>query len=183
MDAPTKKFRTVDLDTFSDEDSFNAWGYAFLKVVQGEEVLAVRVKIGSIPHEEVEKLRKRAPRPPSVMKIIDPTSEEGRSLGITQRGLKTILQDFSNEKYQDEMQAFNIQFNAEVVGRGVLTPVRFKDGRDAKTPEEKYMALQEKGLSVMHFGELSTEILNLTNWSDEERGRFLTSDSGLNPGR
>jgi hypothetical protein len=61
-----------------------------------------------------------------------------------------------------------------VVGRGVASQLKLQDGSLASTPEQRYKALEEKGISGIHFAEIAQQILNLTTWTDDERTNFLT---------
>ena len=68
-------------------------------------------------------------------------------------------------------------FRREVVGRGVAATLKMRDGSLAETPEQRYRALEERGLSGVHFTEIAQQILQLTQWTEEERDRFLTKRS------
>ena len=175
------QIETLDLEDFVSQhvsDGFESYGYAHLKITKGDHVYAVRVKVGSVPHEEIERLRKGAPRPPSIDRWFDPTQDRdtANALGI-QSKQRLRMPDFSNTDYLDALQAFNMRLQGEIVGRGVLSKLVLKDGTVAQTPEQKYQALQEMGLSLTHLAEISTEVLRLTDWSDEERDRFLPGAS------
>ena len=72
---------------------------------------------------------------------------------------------------------YDLGFRREVVGRGVAATLKMRDGSLAETPEQRYRALEERGLSGVHFTEIAQQILQLTQWTEEERDRFLTKRS------
>lgn len=165
-------FREVDVEDIKSDDAFYAWGWARLKVQQGDEVVIVKVKIRSIPQDFVDSLRSKTPRPPSRMMMVDPTTDDGRRIGAQTRG-KALAPDYADEKYQAEMDDFNARFTKEIVGRGVISRLMLRqEGRPAETPEEVYRALESMGLAGAHFTELVTSILNLTSFSEDERAVF-----------
>lgn len=167
----TAKYREVDFDqVVGDQDPFAAWGYSRLKVQRGDEVIVVKVKIQSIGHDVLEELRKQAPKPPSKMASLD---GEGVTRGVAGGRGKALVPDFTDAKFLEQMEEHNLRLTREVVGRGMATPLTLRSGEAAKTPEERYRALEERGLSGTHFAELAKDILRLTDWSEEERERFL----------
>lgn len=171
------KYREVDIESITENDAFEAWGYVHLKVVRGDEVLGVRVKICSVPQETIDDLRKKAPRPPSVTKMLDPSMPEAQAMGVTTRQ-KAILPDFNDPEFVKAQEAFDLMFRREIVGRGVKSNLMLKSGIVAQTPEERYRALEEKGISGIHFGEIAQQIMALTTWTEDERTNFLRTSSG-----
>jgi hypothetical protein len=172
----SNKYREVDIESITENDAFEAWGYVHLKVVRGDEVLGVRVKICSVPQETIDDLRKKAPRPPSVTKMLDPNTPEAQAMGITQRQ-KAILPDYNDPEYVKAQEDFDLMFRREIVGRGVKSNLTMKNGTAAQTPEERYRALEEKGISGIHFGEIAQQIMALTTWTEDERTNFLKPSS------
>lgn len=172
----TPKYREVSIEDLHEEDAFSAWGYVTLKVQRGPEVLGVKVKITSVPQETIDDLRKKAPRPPSKTVMLDPTNPDHAAMGITSRQ-KGILPDWNDSEYTAAREEYDLAFRREVVGRGVASDLRMKDGALAKTPEERYRALEERGLSGVHFTEIAQQILQLTQWSEDERENFLSKPS------
>lgn len=168
-------YREVDIEEVG-QDAFEAWGYVTLKVQRGEELLGVRVKIVSVPQESIDALRKGAPRPPAKTTMLDPTMPEAQALGVTTRQ-KAILPDYSDPEYQKLQEAYDLNFRKEIVGRGVGSNLVLKDGMKAETPEQRYRALEERGLSGIHFTEIAQEILRLTQWTEDERTNFLSRRS------
>lgn len=173
----SQNFKQVDIEELQDDDAFSAWGYVTLKVQRGEQILGVRVKITSVPQEMIDDLRKKAPRPPTKMVMLDPSNPDHAALGATTRQ-KAMIPDFNDAEYRLQQEEHDLAFRREVVGRGVASKLRMKDGQDAMSPEQKYRALEERGLSGLHFTEIATQILQLTQWSEEERANFLTRSSG-----
>lgn len=180
MSGQLSRVRMLDIEDAQEDDAFSAWGYCVLKVQRGEETLGIRVKIISVPQELIDGLTKKAPRPPAKTVMIDPGSEDARRLGITSRQ-KVIMPDYSDAKYQEDREAYELTFRREVVGRGVASSLSLRDGRKAETPEDRYRALDERGLSGLHFTELAENILRLTQWTEEERASFLTPSSASSP--
>lgn len=169
------KYREVDIEEVG-QDAFEAWGYVTLKVQRGDELLGVRVKIGSVPQETIDDLRKRAPKPPAKTTMLDPSMPEAAALGVTTRQ-KAIIPDFTDPEYLRLQEAFELSFRRELVGRGVASNINLKDGTKAETPEQRYKALEERGLSGVHFTEIAQQILSLTQWSEDERTNFLSRRS------
>lgn len=180
MATPVGKFRQVDIEDVQDAEAFESWGYAHLKVTRGDEVLGVRVKICSVPQEMIDALRKKSPRPPSVTKMLDPSMPDAQAMGITTRQ-KAILPDYNDPEFVKAQEAFDLMFRREIVGRGVKSQLIMKDGTAAQTPEQKYKALEEKGISGIHFGEMAQQIMALTTWTEDERTNFLKSSSAPAP--
>lgn len=168
------KVREVNIEDLEhDESAFAAWGYVPLKVQRGEEILAVRIKITSVPQEMIDDLRKKAPRPPSKDVMLDPANPDHAALGATVRQ-KARIPDYNDPEYQAANEEYNTNFRREVVGRGVASALKLKDGTPALTPEQRYRALEERGLSGVHFTEIAQQILQLTQWSEDERENFLS---------
>ena len=172
--AVKKQVTEISLNELAAEDAFQSWGYAYLKVTKGESAMRVKVRIRSVPQEVIDEIRKKAPKPPAHTVMLDPSSEEGRRLGVTTRQ-KATVPNFSDAKYQEELEAHNLLFTQKVVGMGVDETLSLRDGSAAVHPEQKYKALQEKGLSGSHMVELSQSILKLTDWSEQEREDFFES--------
>lgn len=170
------KYQQIDIEEVQDTDAFSAWGYVVLKVVRGDEIVGIRVKIGSVPQEDIDVLRKKAPKPPGKTVMLDPTNPDHAALGVTTRQ-KGIIPDFNDEKFRIDQEEFDVMFRREVVGKGVRSDLKLKDGRVADTPEERYKALEERGISGIHFSEIAQQILQLTQWSEDERTNFLTTSS------
>lgn len=172
--SPEAAVREIDIEELYEQadGAFASWGYSRLKVTKGDEVLAVLVRIGSVPQDLVDALRRKAPRPPVKTVMLDPNTEDGRALGVTTRQ-KAQVPDFGDPAYVEALQQHQQMFTREIVGRGVTSKLRFKDGRTAEAPEERYAALEEHGLSGPHFLQLTDDILNLTQWTEVERANFL----------
>lgn len=170
------KIREVNIEELDDDAAFAAWGYVPLKVQRGDEILAVKVKITSVPQETIDDLRKKAPKPPSKTVMLDPTNPEHAAMGITSRQ-KGILPDWNDAEYNQAREQYDLSFRREVVGRGVASNLKMKSGKIADTPEERYRALEERGLSGVHFTEIAQQILQLTQWSEDERTNFLSKPS------
>lgn len=179
--AQGQRYREVDIEEVGN-DAFEAWGYVTLKVQRGEELLGVKVKIVSVPQEMIDTLRKTAPRPPSKTVMLDPSSPEAQALGVTTRQ-KAVIPDFSDPDYRNNQEAWDLSFRREIVGRGVGSNLTLKDGAKAENPEQRYRALEERGLSGVHFTEIAQQILTLTQWSEDERTNFLSHPSVSPKGR
>lgn len=169
------RFELVDIEQVQEPDAFSAWGYVTLKVQRGEKTQGIRVKIGSVPQEAIDDLRKKSPKPPSRTVMLDPSMPEAAALGVTTRQ-KAIIPDYNDDEYRIKQEEFDLMFRREVVGRGVRSelPLKEKGGAIAQTPEERYKALEERGISGIHFSEMAQQILNLTQWTEDERANFLT---------
>lgn len=154
------KVREVAFEDLTQDEGFSAYGYVRLKVQRGDEILAIKLRIISIPQEELMKLRKQSPRPP-IKPQMDPVSKQ-----------RIMLADPSDEGYQVKLEAYQIMLTREAVGRGIGVPL-FLDGQPASTPEEKYKALEARGLTSSHFTELAGAILRLTDWTETERENHL----------
>ena len=181
MSGKTLRFRLLDIEAIEEDDAFAAWGYCVLKVQRGDETLGIRVRIISIPQELIDEMSKKAPRPPAKTVMLDPGSEDARRLGVQTRQ-KVIMPDYSDVTYQEAREAHDLAFRREVVGRGVASVLSLRAGGKAETPEDRYRALEERGLSGLHFTELAENILRLTQWTEDERESFLTPSSASAPG-
>lgn len=171
------RYREVDIEELENEkEAFSAWGWVTLKVQRGDDTIGVKVKITSVPQEIIDELRKKQPKPPSIVKMLDPSMPEAQALGVTSRQ-KAIIPDYNDQTYLDMLEAYNLTFRREVVGRGVASNLKFQDGTLAQTPEQRYKALEEKGISGIHFAEIAQNIMNLTTWTEEERTNFLKPGS------
>jgi hypothetical protein len=169
-------YREIDLDALADSDAFEGWGYVTLKVTKGDEILGVRIRVKSVPQEQIDTIRKQAPRPPVKVVMLDPSNPDHAALGVTARQ-KGQIPDFGDPEYLAQKEAFDLKFRNAVVGLGVAVQLQLKDGTPATTSEDKYRALEERGLSGFHFGEIAQRVLELTQWNEEERERFLTKPS------
>lgn len=161
QDGTQNGFESIDIEAVEAADAFAAYGYARLKVQRGDKVQIIKVKVASLKTDELEALRKSAPKPPSKM-FTDPNSKQ-----------RVMIPDLTDTKYLTLAEEFNRQFTREVVGRGVTAKLTLTDGSVASTPEQVYQALLDRGLSGSQFAELTQTILNLTQWTDEEREKFL----------
>ena len=170
--AETRRPTEVLLEDLAADDAFQSWGYARLKVTHGEKLLSVKVRVSSVPQEVIDEMRKKTPKPPAKTATIEPGTDDARRMGITTR-TRAVLPDFTDEKYQNDLEAHNLWFTQQIVGHGLASPITLKDGSPAVTPEQKYRALQDRGLSGSHFAELAQEILRLTDWSESERESFF----------
>ena len=175
MAQPQQVYREVDIEQ-AEQDAFEAWGWVTLKVQRGAELLGIKVKITSVPQETIDDLRKKAPRPPARAVMADPANPDHAALGVVTRQ-KLILPDYSDSEYIARKDAYDISFRNEIVGRGVASKLTLKDGTVAETPEQKYKALEERGISGFHFTDIAQAILNLTQWTEEERTNFLSASS------
>ena len=173
--ASRANFEIVDIEDVLELDAFQAHGYAMLKVQRGDVTRAVRVKVGSVSQDLIDEYAKKAPKPPAVTKVVDPQTEEGQRLGLNSRRA-VIMPDFTDEDYIKAAAEYDLSFRRVVVAHGVRSNLTL-GGAAAVTPEDKYKALEERGLSTLHFGELAKTILDLTQWTEEERQRFLTPSS------
>lgn len=173
----SQNFKQVDIEELQDDDAFSAWGYVTLKVQRGDDILGIKVKIKSVPQEMVESLRKQAPKPPTRTVMLDPTNPDHAALGITSRQ-KAMIPDYNDSEYQAARETHDLMVRRVVVGEGVASKLRMRDGTPAETPEQRFRALEERGLSGVHFTEIASEILSLTQWTEEERANFLTKPSG-----
>lgn len=176
------KFRLVDIEDVQETEAFSAWGYVTLKVQRGDETVGIRVRVASVPQEDIDAMRKSAPRPPAKSVMLDPSNPEHAAMGVTARQ-KGILPDFSDNEYLEKKDAYDVSFRNEVVGRGVASKLTLKDGTPAVTPDQKYKALEERGLSGFHFTEIAQRILELTQWTEDERSNFSKSVSAQTPAR
>jgi hypothetical protein len=171
------RYSEVDIEDVG-TDAFEAWGYVTLKVQRGEETLGVKVKIGSVPQESIDALRKTAPRPPSKTVMLDPSNPEHAAIpGVGNTRQKAIIPDYSDPEFQRNQEDFDLTFRREIVGRGVLSNLVLKNGDKAVNPEQRYRALEERGLSGIHFTEIAQQILALTQWTEDERTNFLSRGS------
>lgn len=153
---------TVDIETLgNDPDAFAAHGIARLKVQRGDKLRIVAVRIKSMPQDELDDIRRRAPKPPSKM-FTDPSTKQ-----------KVMIPDLTDAAYLEKAEQYQREFTKQVVGRGVDVKLTLQDGRTATTPEEKFEALQQRGLTGPQFTDLTNAILGLTQFSDEEREKFL----------
>lgn len=174
--ATKGQYRAVDIEDIQEDGAFEAWGYVHLKVVRGDEILGVRVRVNSVPQETIDAIRKKTPRPPSKAEMLDPSNPEHAAMGVTTRQ-KGILPNYNDSDYAQAKEAFDVSFRNEVVGRGLASKLLLKSGEAATTPEQKYKALEERGLSGFHFSEIAQRILELTQWTEEERENFTSSNS------
>lgn len=171
-EGPKPQYREVDIEQIDDRDAFQAWGYVTLKVQKGDEVVGVKVRITSVPQEKLDALRAAAPRPPVRSIMLDPTNPEHAALGVTTRR-QGMLPDYGDETYLTEKDAHDLKFRNAVVGLGVAAKLTVPStGTIAESPEEKYRALEERGLSTFHFAELAQNILQLTQWKENEQENF-----------
>jgi len=175
MAQDKSRYREVDIEEVG-QDAFEAWGYVTLKVQRGEDLLGVKVKIISVPQESIDALRKNSPRPPAKTTMLTPDMPEAAAMGVTQRQ-KAIIPDYTDPEYQAKQEAFDLAFRREIVGRGVGSNLTLKDGTKAENPEQRYRALEERGLSGVHFTEIAQQILSLTQWTEDERTNFLNRRS------
>jgi hypothetical protein len=175
MGSENGKLHLVRIEDLQEADAFKASGSAFLKVVKGGKTYAIEVGITSIPQDIIEDFAKRAPKAPKTTLMIDPQSEEGRRLGVTGQGKQRVqVPDYTDARYIEQRDAHDLAYRQAIVGLGVTSTLRLKSGKIAETPQERYQALDENGLSGLHFAELAQSILKLTDWSEEERENFTT---------
>lgn len=164
-------YEEVDIESIQEDGAFEAWGFAHLKVQRGDKTFGIKVRIASVPQETIDEIRKTQPRPPAKPVMLDPTNPDHAAMGITQRA-KAILPDYSDPEFIKAREAYDVKLRNEVVGLGVASKLTLKDGSIAETPEQRYRALVERGLSGFHFGEIAQRIFELTQWTEEERENF-----------
>lgn len=156
------EYTTVDFaDLAGDADPLSAYGYCELRVQRGHAVRSVRIKIVSVPQDVLTALRKDTPRPPQ-RAVTDPRTRQ-----------RTYEPDPNDPKYVAEMDEHAMRMAREIIGRGVAEALTNPDGTPATTPDQRFAALESKGLTGPQFTELTTAILRLTDWSEEERERRL----------
>jgi hypothetical protein len=169
-------YREVDIEEIED-GAFEAWGIVKLKVARGPETLVIKVRVASVPQETIDEIRKGAPRPNPKTMMLDPSNPDHAAMGVTVRQKGQIL-DFSDPDYIKAKEAFDLKFRNEVVGRGVASKLKLKStGAIATTPAEIYKALEEQGLSGFHFNDIAQGVLNLTQWTEDEREAFTVEHS------
>lgn len=161
-DRPAGRYQEIDLgDVIGEADAFAAYGYCYLKVQRGDTVRRVRVRVVSIPQDELDRLRAKAPKPPSKTQI-DPQTRQ-----------RVLMPDLADPDYVEKSTGYQQRFVREVVGRGIDEKIMFPDGHMAQTPEEKWKALEARGITNTQFLEIGNTILQLTEWTEDERTRFL----------
>ena len=156
-----EKYEEINLEDLPVGESLGAHGYCHLKVTRGEVVRVIKVKVVSIPQEQLIELRKSTPRPPS-KPYTDPQTRQ-----------RTFVADPTDEKYIEKLEAYNNWFARELVGRGIEAKLTLANGEVAVTPEQRAKALDERGLTPSHFTDIASAILRLTDWSEEEREKWL----------
>lgn len=170
--SPQPTYREVDIEEISEREAFEAWGYVTLKVQRGPDILGVKVKIASVAQEKLDALRAQAPRPPVRPVMLDPSNPEHAALGVQTRR-QALLPDYGDEAYLTEKDAYDMKFRNAVVGLGVAAKLEVPSTKQpAVTADEKYKALEERGLSTFHFAELAQNILQLTQWKEDEKENF-----------
>jgi hypothetical protein len=170
-----QEFKLVDLEDVQDGlDAFKAWGHCVLKVQQGEQIIGIRVKICSVDQEVFKEAIDKAPKPPIKLVTLDPATDLGKQFGVTTKQ-RAEIHDYTNEEYQRKQTEHNRLFTRKIVGLGIHADqkLKLKDGSIAQTPEDRALALEEKGFGVAHFGEIQQAIQNLTTFSEDERANFL----------
>lgn len=166
----------VDIESVEQEvDAFKAHSTVTIKVQKGTRVIGVRIGIASVAQDHIERLNREKPQPPVRLRVIDPQSDDGRSLGIRVRG-PVYIPDAGDPEYGKRLEVFNQSFVREIVGRGVTAHLHLPTGQPAQSPEEVYQALESKGLTAAHFNEIMGAILKLTEWTEEERVGFTKLD-------
>lgn len=158
---PIETYREVSFQEMVAEGGFTASGFARIKVTKPDGVRIVTVPITSMPEEDLANLRKQAPKPPT-KPYKDP-----------QTRAVSLVQDFSDPTFMEKSDAHGRMIEREVVGRCVLLDVTNRDGSPASTPDQKYEGLLRLGLTQTHLAEVATAILRLTQFTDEEREKFL----------
>lgn len=162
MAEPERTYREVAFeDWIAQGEDFSAHDDCRLKVTRGAEVIAVTLRVTSVPQDIITAWQRRRPRPP-VRPVTDKATRQ-----------TSLVPDEQDPKYLEALDAYNLQMTREIVGRGIAQPLTLLDGRAATTPDERFQALEARGLSGQHFVALTQAILGLTEWSEAERERHL----------
>jgi len=60
-----------------------------------------------------------------------------------------------------------------IVMQGIAVPIKDKEGNVIEDRDKKLAALKQMGLTGEHFSQMVRDIQSLTQWSEEEKTRFL----------
>ena len=158
-------------------------GLAFIKKVSmagSKEVITI-VAI-PITTERLDAVTKRfederEPIAPMQDKLILPSSEMGRGLGLTKKAVVSVAQ-YDDPKYKKQVELYNIKLTATVVAESVNIPLYFipsgsEDRKLAETTADKITALKQMGFTAAQRMQIAAAVHRITNWTESERVRFF----------
>lgn len=161
------------------EQPFSAWGYSILRVSRGEEIVNIKVPIKSIGVSEVsDRISRKSPVPPITKRYLQPTSEEGKSLGL--KAPRVIeVENYADATYKEQLTEHNRMSAYRLVLAGLALDIEDTDGTKVVESistthstrvidEDKAIEiLKSQGISAEHFSQLYDDIKALTEKEKE----------------
>jgi len=180
------------IDSINPADSefggFTNTGFAYIKrtkVVDGQEqpvIDAIPISTARIDKVRHEFSRDRLPKPPILSKFIHQDSEEGRALGLAKSQVVEIP-NFADDTYRQTMVEFTERFNWSLAAEAVSVKMFHKP--DAASPAvlavstaDKITALKQAGFKYSQIESIASDILRISNFTEEERRSFFGLNSG-----
>ena len=155
---------------------FHSSGFSKIKVTKAGKVVLMEIPIQSTGISELmDALANKAPAPPPANVLLDPedkTNSMVADYGITRKQWVKIP-DYSNEEYIKSTGTHHRDIGIAIMLKGLSIEIRDTKGDIISDPDRKVEILKDMGMSTSHFGQMSEDIQNLTEWTEEEREHFL----------
>ena len=167
----------IDIETVSElmenASVFDSRGYSVVKVTKDGEVKKIKLPIKSTGVKEYQdELSGKAPKPPLTKELVKKGSPEGKELGLPHDKI-VIIFDTTDEKYVDDLNAFNQDFYWRVALFALDVKWTKSDGMAADTYETKKQILQSNGVTFYQIQRICKDVDALTQFA-EDRQDFLS---------
>jgi len=155
------------------EKIFSSTGVSKLKITVDGVVEIIEIPICSTGITEIiESFSKNAPQPPVANIKVEPGTDMARDFGLTKKNWVKIP-DYSDANYIKEKEKYDAKLGMTIMATGIAAEFLDEAGNKITDPDSISEILKSQGLSAEHFGQLVTDITNLTKWTEEERENFL----------
>lgn len=170
----SEEVKRLSLDALTEGDSvFRSNGTTTLKVTRDGEMMALDIPIQSSGVNEImEEFRSKEPQPPAKKAFITPEEDLGKSMGIKEKQAAWIS-DFADPDYVKAKEQYESDLGLRIVLQGIAIPIKDRDGNVIEDRDRKLTVLKQMGLTGEHFSQIVRDIQSLTQWTEEEKTRFL----------
>lgn len=171
-----KKAQGLRVETLTElrvgADQFTARGFCDLKIMRGEEEVALRIPIRSISMDDVDALGIEIPLPPREERVIRPNDPDARAFGLAGKGGFVEVVKNQDPEYRRAFGEYLSQQGLGLIGLAIELPIRNEKGEDVTEPFKKIAALRKMGFSRHHFDTLILAIEGLTKKAEEHEENF-----------
>lgn len=155
---------------------FLSTGISKVKVTQDGQVVMYEIPIQSTGISElVDSFTDNAPKPPLVNHKADPADPDdqiAKDMGFTKKQWVKIP-NLGDPDYLKAVDEHNQDMGMAILLRGLAIDVEDEEGKAIEDADEKLEVLKEMGMSGDQFGQVISDIQDLTQWQEGERELFL----------